>query len=105
MRQGDVIADRFEIEELAGAGAMGSIFRARDRAAGDRVALKTLRDAGSGFGDRFVREAKILAELSHPSIVRYVAHGNMAGGALFLAMEWLDGEDLHHRLKRAGLSI
>src|SRR4051812_20606050 len=100
MRRGDVIADRFEIEELAGAGAMGSIYRTRDRTTGERVALKTLRAEGRSMTDRFSREARILAELTHPAIVRYVAHGSTAGGALFLAMEWLEGEDLLARLKR-----
>jgi eukaryotic-like serine/threonine-protein kinase len=105
MRKGDVVADRFEIEQLAGAGAMGSIFRAQDRTTGDRVALKTLRTESGAFADRFAREGRILAELTHPAIVRYVAHGTTTGGALFLAMEWLDGEDLLQRLKRMGLTL
>jgi eukaryotic-like serine/threonine-protein kinase len=105
MRSGEVVGERFEIEELAGAGAMGSIFRAIDRVNGERVALKTLRADAPSVADRFAREARILAELSHPAIVRYVAHGPMPGGALFLAMEWLEGEDLQKRLKRAGLTI
>ncbi len=41
---------------------------------------------------RFVREAEILAELRHPGIVRYIAHGVASDGDRYLAIEWLDGE-------------
>jgi tetratricopeptide (TPR) repeat protein len=102
MRRGELVADRFEIEELIGSGGMGSIHRARDRLTGEQIALKTMR--GAKFGPRFVREARVLAELSHPAVVRYVAHGPLPSGEPFLAMEWLDGEDLAHRLPRAPLS-
>ena len=105
MRAGEIFADRFEIEELAGAGAMGAIHRAKDRVTGERVALKTMKPEAGAMADRFAREARILAELSHPAIVRYVAHGTADTGAPFLAMEWLEGEDLSHRLKRAGLNV
>jgi tetratricopeptide (TPR) repeat protein len=105
MRPGDVVADRFEIEELAGSGAMGSVFRTRDRLTGERVALKTLRDEGKAFADRFVREGRIMASLTHPAVVRYVAHGGTAAGELWLVMEWLDGEDLSRRLGRMGLTL
>ena len=46
---------------------------------------------------RFAREAEVLSELHHPGIVRYVAHGRTEPGRPFLAMEWLDGEDLAAR--------
>ncbi len=55
--------------------------------------------------ERFLREASFLAQLEHPSIVRYVAHGAAADGTPFLAMEWLNGEDLAARLVRARLSV
>src|SRR5205814_2336371 len=58
-----------------------------------------------GDANRFAQEAVVLAELSHPAIVRYVAHGKTPDGALFLAMEWLDGEDLSERLARSPLTI
>jgi tetratricopeptide (TPR) repeat protein len=52
-----------------------------------------------------LREGKALAELSHPNIVRYVAHGSTAQGDAYLAMEWLAGEDLSERLLREGLTV
>jgi len=53
---------------------------------------------------RFAREALVLAELRHPAIVGYVAHGLTDDGQPFLAMEWLEGEDLSKRLGRQPLS-
>ena len=57
-----------------------------------------------GSTERFEREARILAELNHPRIVRYVAHGRTAAGQ-FIAMEWLEGETLADRLLRGRLEI
>ena len=55
--------------------------------------------------ERFAREAQVLAELNHPAIVRYVAHGETAQGQPYLVMEWLEGEDLSQRLTRLRLSV
>jgi eukaryotic-like serine/threonine-protein kinase len=81
------------------------VYRAIDRTTGARVALKVLHAAGAPFAGHFARESYVLAELDHPGIVRYVAHGAAPSGELFLAMEWLEGEDLSQRLKRGPLSI
>ena len=56
------------------------------------MALKLLLDESSE--ERFAREARVLADLRHPGIVQYVAHGKTEVGSLYLAMEWLDGADL-----------
>jgi eukaryotic-like serine/threonine-protein kinase len=105
MGPGDTVADRFVIEELAGTGGMGTVYRARDQHAGTRVALKVLGNDVAGKGERFAREAKLLAELRHPRIVRYIAHGETPAGEPYLAMEWLEGEDLSTRLGRHVLTI
>jgi tetratricopeptide (TPR) repeat protein len=102
MRPGDVLADRFEIERLAVSGGMGAVFRARDRQRGEAVAVKTLYRKSPEDTERFVREAELLAALSHPGIVRHIAHGKSPEDELYLVMEWLDGEDLAARLKRTG---
>lgn len=101
----DVIAERFEIERLVGSGGMGEVFRARDRLTGGAVAVKVLHQSLTGGTDRFRREAQFLAEISHPRVVRYVAHGVVAGQRPYLAMEWLEGEDLGQRLERSGLDL
>ena len=104
---GVLVADRFEVEALAGVGGMGLVFRARDRHTGQLVALKLLQDSGLKADrlERFWREAQTLAELRHPGIAAHVAHGRTAQGEPFLAMEWLEGESLASRLRRSPLSI
>src|ERR1700722_17422874 len=85
MRPGEVIAARFEIERLAGAGGMGAVYRAHDRQSRATVAVKLV----PGFeAVRFAREAAILADLSHPAIVRYIAHGVDDDGGLYRAVGW-----------------
>ncbi|WP_437684232.1 protein kinase domain-containing protein [Sorangium sp. So ce131] len=100
-----MIADRYELERRAGAGGMGEVFRARDRQTGAPLAVKTLRTERDHGTARFAREARALAELSHPAIVRYVAHGVAPSGEPFLVMEWLEGEDLASRLERGRLTV
>jgi tetratricopeptide (TPR) repeat protein len=101
---GDIVRERFVIERFAGSGGMGTVYRALDRATGRPVALKFVTREGEG-DERFAREARVLADLRHPAIVQYIAHGTTAQGQSFLAMEWLDGEDLRDRLARGGLDV
>jgi eukaryotic-like serine/threonine-protein kinase len=104
MQAGDVIDERFELEKRAGTGAMGEVWRARDRTDGVVVAIKLLMKIDEGWDTRFVREALSLAQLDHPGIVHYVAHGPLPD-SFYVAMEWLDGEDLSQRLARGPLTI
>jgi tetratricopeptide (TPR) repeat protein len=105
MSPGDVIAGRFRIESLAGAGGMGEVFRAADLTTGEPVAIKVLRARDESALARFAREARLLDELRHPGLVRYISHGATPAGAPWLALEWLDGEDLAALLGRRGLAI
>jgi tetratricopeptide (TPR) repeat protein len=104
MQPGELVDHRFELEAFAGSGGMGSVFCARDRTSGERVAVKVLRSGSIDGPERFARETRVLAALRHPHIVRYVADGRTAAGEHWLAMEWLEGEALHQRLRRAPLS-
>ncbi|WP_437717336.1 protein kinase [Sorangium sp. So ce448] len=104
MRVGDVVGERFELLALAGSGGMGEVYRALDRVSGATVALKVVLGAGAHEA-RFDREARFLSELSHPGIVRHVAHGRTSSGRSYLAMEWLEGEDLSRRLPRGRLTV
>src|SRR5258708_26290755 len=76
---------------------MGAVYRARDITDGATVAVKILTGRELREAERFDLEAAILADLTHPAIVRYIAHG-VEGGDHFIAMEWLEGEDLATRL-------
>src|SRR5687767_6499068 len=102
---GGRIGGRFEIEREAGAGGMGTVYRALDTETGAPVALKILQRCGADELERLAREARSIAELCHPGVVGYVAHGTSVDGPSFLAMEWLEGEDLAERLARSGLSM
>src|SRR3954471_6965424 len=105
MERADLLEDRFEIEHQVRAGGMAAVFCGRDRRTAERVAIKILLDGRDSRAERFAREVELLSELSHPGIVRYVAHGATPAGAPFLVMEWLDGEDLRRRLERAPLTV
>jgi tetratricopeptide (TPR) repeat protein len=98
--------DRFVAETRVGSGGMADIYKGVDRETGDAVAIKFLRPSASPQErQRFAREIAILADLRHPNIVQYVGHGTWADGRIFFAMEWLDGEDLSQRQRRAPLGM
>ncbi len=87
---------RYDILDKLGEGAMGVVFRARDRVLGRVVALKMLStDLGTDEEQhqRFQREAEAVGRLSHPNIVSVYDLGQETG-QLYMAMELLEGEDL-----------
>src|SRR5262245_2550156 len=83
---------------------MGTIYRARDLETGRPVAVKVVATDHVSEPERFLREAALLAELDHPSIVHYVAHGESAG-CRYLVMEWIEGETLAQRLQCDGATV
>jgi len=105
MQPGDLVGDRFEIERLAKSGGMGAVYRALDRIDGGAVAVKMLSGCSEQAASYFARESRILAEIEHPAVVRYRAHGRTHTGTLWLAMEWLDGVDLEERMQKAPLTV
>jgi tetratricopeptide (TPR) repeat protein len=105
LRAGALVDGRFTVQRPAGAGGMGHVYRAIDELSGGATALKVCSVDTEDARARFTEEARILAQLSHPGIVRYLAHGRLPGGALYFAMEWVDGDDLAQRLARGPLSL
>jgi serine/threonine protein kinase len=94
----------YRILRRLGAGGWGTVFHARHLRSGREVALKVLsreRAAHAGFLERFQREARILAQLDHPHIVRCFGAG-AARGRHFLAMEYVGGGSLQSWLDRLG---
>jgi serine/threonine protein kinase len=90
-----------EISRLLGRGGMGAIYEARQNSLGRTVALKLLgRDISgdSAFVDRFEREARALAMLSHPNIVTVFDFGRTANGLAYLIMEFVDGANLRQAM-------
>ncbi|MBL9139041.1 MAG: serine/threonine protein kinase, partial [Verrucomicrobiales bacterium] len=95
-----------EILEILGQGGMGMVYKARQRALDRWVALKVLpQDAARdpAFAERFQREARALARLSHPNIVGVYEFGETAG-YFYLVMEYVDGADLRRVLQQRKLS-
>src|SRR5437588_4889644 len=104
MLVGEVIADRYELEELVGTGGMSSVYKARDRLLDRNVALKILHEhhlEDADYVERFRREARAVAQLSHPNIVTVIDRGE-ADGRQFIVFEYVDGENLKELLRRQG---
>lgn len=90
-RKGDVIADKYVLDERLGAGGMGIVFRARHRVTGKAVAIKWMLPAASSAGQRrFVREAQAVGMIDHANVVDIYDMGEHAGGT-YLVMELLRG--------------
>ncbi|MDX6426491.1 MAG: eukaryotic-like serine/threonine-protein kinase [Gaiellaceae bacterium] len=101
---GEVLSDRYEVEELVGTGGMSSVFRAHDRLLDRKVALKVLHQQFTGDADyveRFRREARAVAALSHPNIVTVIDRGEH-GNRQFIVFEYIDGENLKALIQRRG---
>ena len=98
------LGDRYEIIRPLGSGGMGAVFLARERALDRLVAIKVLRpdlaEAAEGR-ERFRREARIAANLSHPGILPLHAFGE-SGGIWYFVMGYLRGQSLADRLRLEG---
>jgi tetratricopeptide (TPR) repeat protein len=103
------LGGRFAIEREVGRGGVGVVYRAFDLETQQIVALKVVAaDAGVApeEEERLAREGRLLANLHHPGIVKTVAFGVLDDTGLpYVAMEWLDGEDLAARQKREPLDL
>src|SRR5881398_605130 len=101
---GKVLVDRYELEELVGTGGMSSVFRAHDRMLDRKVALKVLHEQYGGdeeYVERFRREARSVASLSHPNIVTVIDRGDHEGRQ-FIVFEYVEGENLKRLIERGG---
>jgi DNA-binding beta-propeller fold protein YncE len=86
----------YRIEAIAGRGGMGVVYRAVQEPLGRRVALKVIAPAfasNDAFRDRFVRESALAAAIDHPNVMPMYGAGE-ADGRLFMAMRWVEGQDL-----------
>jgi CheY-like chemotaxis protein len=102
-RLGTVIAG-YRIEERIGRGGMGVVYRAEHINLQRRAAIKIIAPdlaESEGFRERFTREARIAAALQHPNIVTVYDAGEV-DGLLYLAMQYIQGEDLAAVLMREG---
>jgi serine/threonine protein kinase len=102
---GTVLSSRYRLEHPLGEGGMGRLFAAVDQQLGRRVAIKLIREDVDepSSRDRFLREARAAAVLSHPNACQLFEVGEHDGFP-FLVMELLDGESLSTRLERGPMS-
>ncbi|MER7845134.1 serine/threonine-protein kinase [Kitasatospora sp. NPDC096077] len=101
------ILGRYELADLLGRGGMAEVWAAWDRVAGRRVAVKFLApyghvEAPTALEQRFRREAKLTASLSHPGVPVVHDSGRLDDGRLYLVMELVPGETLSALLKDTG---
>ena len=98
---GREILEHIEIKELVGIGAMGRVYRAFQKGIDRDVAVKILHrelSANPQLVGRFLREAKVASRLQHPNVVHVLLSGQLPDGALYIVMEYLNGESLHAAL-------
>jgi eukaryotic-like serine/threonine-protein kinase len=100
----ETVAGRYEVERTLGGGGMAVVYLARDGELGRPVALKVLADNladDAELRQRFVREARLAARLSHPNVVRVYDAGEQDGRP-YIVMECVEGESLAELLLREG---
>src|SRR4051812_26543402 len=95
---------RYTIEAVAGRGGMGVVYRARDAELDRVLALKVIAPdlaRENGFRARFVREARVTAQLDHPNVIPVYDAGD-DDGRLYIAMRWVEGTDLGRLIAERG---
>ncbi len=100
---GRLIDRRYDVVDTLGSGGMADVYLARDEVLGRDVALKVLNRRFSSDGEfveRFRREARSAATLSHPNVVSIYDRGEAEDGACYISMEYLPGGTLKDRISR-----
>ena len=101
---GDVIAGRYDVGDVVGAGGMSTVYKALDRLLERTVALKVLHpqyEHDAEHAQRFRNEARAVAQLSHPNIVTVIDRGQ-SDGHQFIVFEYVEGENLKQLLAGRG---
>ena len=101
-RAGDILAGRYRLVRLLGEGGMGYVWEGEQLATQKPVAIKSLKGEASTERARLVREARLVAALSHRHIVQVFDFCEEEEGPVFLVMELLRGETLAEFLARSG---
>lgn len=105
---GTIVGESYEIGERLGAGSMGDVYAARHMGLGKHVAIKVIGQRLSGDAhaiERFLTEARTLAQIQHPAIVTVEHVGELPDGRAYFVMERLRGESLSALLSRGRLPL
>ena len=105
LRSGDIVAERYRVGPVIGAGGMGIVYKAQHVELGTPVAIKVIRPdiaQNSSLWRRFAREARALAALHNKHVVRVHDAGTLPSGLRYLVMELLDGTDLRRLISQRG---
>ena len=100
---GSVIAERYHVLKLLGAGGMGRVYLAEHVKMGRQCAIKVLHPAMAGDADaigRFNREAANASRIDHPNVAAIYDFGETPDGLLYLAMQYIEGQTLTQILQR-----
>lgn len=98
---GQVIVERYRIEEILGQGGFGCVYKAWDIRLDIHRAIKESLDPSSQASEQFTREARVLARIKHPNLPQVFDHLDIPGIGQYLVMEFIDGDDLQERLEQA----
>ena len=104
-QEGDILADKYRIERVLGAGGMGMVVAAHHLQLDERVAIKLLLPqtlANAEAVARFAREARAAVKIKSEHVARMIDVSSLPNGAPYLVMEYLDGEDLSHWIGTRG---
>lgn len=99
----DVLIPAYQFVQFIDSGGMGAVYKAVQKSLNRIVAIKLLPSCHKerdGFVERFRREAEALAKLNHSHIISVYDFGETSDGQMYYAMEFVDGMDLYHLLRR-----
>jgi serine/threonine protein kinase len=101
----EILDGQYRILQKIGTGGMGSVYKAEQPTMNRMVAIKILHPKLTNRQDlasRFRREARAMAQLSHPNTVKVFTYGELEDGSLYIVMEFLEGRNLNRAVKRDG---
>ncbi len=94
--EGQLLGGKYLIEHVIGRGGFGTVYRAAQQPVGRPVAVKVIAAGQASRADvrsRFLREASMVAAISHPAVVTLIDYGEDAG-RLYMVLEFIDGEEI-----------
>lgn len=105
VHEGQILAGKYRVDRVLGAGAMGVVVAAHHQALDTQVAIKFLMPGmleNAEAVDRFAREARAAAKISNEHVTRVLDVGTLESGAPYIVMEYLEGCDLQSWLRESG---